>query len=253
VTASETRRREIDAAVKTAFEAARGLHGSPRLHADLREEGWQVSEKTVAASMRRQGLVARPIKRRRGLTQPDKTKKPFPDLLKRDFTANEPNRRWVGDMTEIPVGEHGKLYLASVIDLYSRRLLAAAISRSPNAELARSAIRIAVAARGGAQEIKGVIFHTDRGATYTAERFTSMCRTLHITQSMGRVGSCFDNAAAEAFFSSLEWEVLSRTEFRSAEHAQAVVLDWCYGFYNHKRRHTHNGKISPINYEALTA
>jgi len=98
-----------------------------------------------------------------------------------------------------------------------------------------------------------MILHTDRGATYTAERFTSMCRALHITQSMGRVGSCFDNAAAEAFFSSLEWEVLSRTEFRSAEHAQAVVLDWCYGFYNHGRRHTHNGKISPVNYEAQAA
>lgn len=253
VTPSETRRREIDAAVKTAFEAARGLHGSPRLHADLRDEGWRVSEKTVAASMRRQGLVARRIKRRRALTRPDKAKKPFPDLLRRDFNASAPNRRWVGDMTEIPVDEHGKLYLASVIDLYSRRLLGAAIGRKPNAQLACSAIRIAVAARGGAREIKGVIFHTDRGATYTAERFTSMCRGFHITQSMGRVGSCFDNAAAEAFFSSLEWEVLSRTEFRSAEHAQAVVLDWCYGFYNHKRRHTHNGNISPVNYEALAA
>lgn len=252
-TVSERRRGELDAAVRAAFDAARGLHGSPRLHADLREAGWKVSEKTVAASMRRQGLVARRVKRRRGLTRPEKTKKPFPDLVRRDFNACAPNRRWVGDMTEIPVGEHGKLYLASVIDLYSRRLLAAAIGSSPNAQLARSAIRIAVAARGGSQEIKGVIFHTDRGATYTAERFTSMCRGLHITQSMGRVGSCFDNAAAEAFFSSLEWEVLSRTEFRSLQHAQAVVLDWCYGFYNHKRRHTHNGKISPINYEALAA
>lgn len=253
LTASEMRRRELDAAVKEAFDAARGLHGSPRLHADLREARWKVSEKTVAASMRRQGLIARWVRRRRCLTRPDKTKKPFPDLLRRDFNASAPNRRWVGDMTEISVDGHGKLYLASVIDLYSRRLLGAAIGHKPNAELARSAIRIAVAARGGADQINGVIFHTDRGATYTAERFTSMCRGLHITQSMGRVGSCFDNAAAEAFFSSLEWEVLSRTEFRSAEHAEAVVLDWCYGFYNHKRRHTHNGKISPVNYEALAA
>jgi transposase InsO family protein len=116
-----------------------------------------------------------------------------------------------------------------------------------------SAIRTAVAARGGSDQIKGVIFHTDRGATCTAQRATSMCRALHITQSMGRVGSCFDDAAAEAFVSSLEWEVLSRTEFRSAEHAHAVVLDWCYGFYNHKRRHTHNGKISPVNCEAQAA
>ena len=187
LTASEARRQELDAAVKAAFDAARGLHGSPRLHADLRDAGWKVSEKTVAASMRRQGLIARRVRRRRCLTRPDKSKKPFRDLLRRDFNASAPNQRWVGDMTEIPVGEHAKLYLATVIDLYSRRLLGAAIGLKPNAQLACSAIRIAVAARGGPGEIKGVIFHTDRGATYTAERFTSMCRALHITQSMGRV------------------------------------------------------------------
>jgi putative transposase len=221
--------------------------------ADLREQRWTVSRKTVAASMRRQGLVARRIRRRRGLTRKDKTKRPFPDLLRRDFTASAPNQRWVGDMTEIPVDAHGRLYLATVIDLYSRRLLGAAVGLSPNATLARSAIQIAVTSRGGPDQTRGVIFHTDQGATYTAERFTSLCRKLQITQSMGRVGSCFDNAAAEAFFSSLEWEVLSRTEFRSLKHAEAVVLDWCYGFYNQTRRHSTNGMMSPINYEALTA
>ena len=163
VTASEMRRREIDVAVKTAFEAARVDCTVRRACTPICARRAGRCQKMVAASMRRQGLVARPIKRRRGHTRPDKTKKPFPDLLKRDFTANEPNRRWVGDMTEIPVAEHGKLYLASVIDLYSRRLLGAAISRSPNAELACSAIRIAVAVRGAAEEIKGVILHTDRG------------------------------------------------------------------------------------------
>lgn len=252
-TASETRRRMIDDAVRQAFHEARGLHGAPRLLADLRDAGWRVSRKTVAASMRRQGLVARRIKRRRNTTRQDKGKKPFGDLLRRDFSSPAPNTKWCGDMTEIPVDGHGKLYLASVIDLYSRRLLGAAVGLSANATLARSAIQIAVTARGGPDVINGVIFHTDRGATYTAERFTSLCRRLHITQSMGRVGSCFDNAAAEAFFSSLEWEVLSRTEFHSLKHAEAVVLDWCYGFYNHKRRHTHNGLRSPAAFEELAA
>ena len=88
---------------------------------------------------------------------------------------------------------------------------------------------------------------------YTADRFTSLCRQLQITQSMGRVGSCFDNAAAEAFFSSLQWEVLRDAEFRGLEHAQAVVQDWCYGFYNHVRRHSHNLQLSPVNFEALAA
>lgn len=252
-TPTEQRRTEVDAAVAAAFEKARGLHGSPRLHDDLREAGWTVSEKTVADSMRRQGLVARVIRRRTGLTRQDKTAPKFPDLLKRDFTASAPNCRWVGDMTEIPTAA-GKLYLATVIDLYSRRLLGAATGGHPDAQLACDAITMAVAARGGGEHIAGVIFHTDRGSTYTAEKFIALCRRLGIHQSMGRVGSCFDNAAAEAFFSSLEWEVLSRHEFDTTAKARAVVIDWCYGFYNTQRRHSAAAGLSPINYEtaALT-
>jgi putative transposase len=159
-TASELRRAEVDAAVATAFTDAKGLHGSPRLVADLREAGWVVSEKTVADSMRRQGLIARVIRRRNGLTRQDKTAPKFPDLLRRDFTAQAPNCKWVGDMTEIPTAA-GKLYLATVIDLYSRRLLGAATGLHPDAELACAAIKMAVATRGGAEHIAGVIFHTD--------------------------------------------------------------------------------------------
>jgi putative transposase len=257
-TPRERRRDTIDRAAVAAFRKARGLHGSPRLHADLLEDGWRVSEKTVADSMRRQGLVARRIKRRNGLTKQDKTAPKFPDLLRRDFTAERLNARWVGDMTEIPTAA-GKLYLATVIDLYSRRLLGAATSLHPDADLACAAIKMAVAARGGRSSIwredeaERVIFHTDRGSTYTANAFTKLCRQQGIRQSMGRVGSCFDNAAAEAFFSSLEWEVLSRHDFKNTGHAHAVVLDWCYGFYNHDRRHTSAGMMSPINYENTAA
>ncbi len=249
------RRAEVDAAVKTAFEAAGGLHGSPRLVHDLRDAGWEISEKTVAGSMRHQQLVARRIRRRNGLTRQDKTAPKFPDLLKRDFTAPTPNCRWVGDMTEIPT-DHGKLYLATVIDLYSRRLLGAATGLHPDAQLACDAIKMAVATRGGRRaiwredEAQRVIFHSDRGSTYTSKAFTKLCRTMGIRQSMGRVGSCFDNAAAEAFFSSLEWEVLSRHRFTDTRTAQGVVLDWCWGFYNHTRRHSSADMMSPINYEA---
>ena len=261
-TARDRRRDTIDRAVAVAFKKARGLHGSPRLHADLVDDGWKVSEKTVADSMRRQGLAARRIRRRNGLTRQDKTAPKFPDLMKRDFTADRPNARWVGDMTEVPTGPDGrgpKLYLATVIDLYSRRLLGAATSLHPDADLACAAIKMAVAARGGAQaiwradEAERVIFHTDRGSTYTAHAFTKLCRQLGVRQSMGRVGSCFDNAAAEAFFSSLEWEVLSRHTLADTRQAQAVVLDWCYGFYNHQRRHSSAAMMSPINYENTAA
>jgi len=168
-TETERRRAEVDAAVAAWFVDARGLHGSPRLHADLREAGWVVSQKTVADSMRRQGLVARRIKRRGGLTRQDKTAPKFPDLLKRDFTATAPNVRWVGDTTEIPTGCDGrgtKLYLATVIDLYSRRLLGAATGLHPDADLACEAVKMAVAARGGAEQIRGVV------STPTAGRLT---------------------------------------------------------------------------------
>ena len=261
-TAQDRRRAAVDKAVAAAFLKARGLHGSPRLLHDLRDAGWKVSGKTVADSMRRQELIARRIKRRNGLTRQDKRAPKFPDLLRRDFTAERPSAKWVGDITQIPTGPHGsgpKLYLATVIDLFSRRLLGAATSMHPDAQLACAALTMAVTARGGKaaiwreDEAERVIFHTDRGSTYTADDFTKLCRRLGVRQSMGRVGSCFDNAVAEAFFSSLEWEVLSRHDFTNTRQAQAIVLDWCYGFYNHDRRHTSAAMMSPINYENTTA
>lgn len=251
-TKTEKRRAKLDAAVAKEFVEHRGLHGSPRLIVDLREKGWTVSEKTVADSMRRQGLVARIIKRRNGLTKQDKTKAKFPDLVRRDFTATAINVKWVGDITEIPTAA-GKLYLATVIDLYSRRLLGAATSRHPDADLACAAIEMAVAVRGGVDAIRGVVFHSDRGSTYTSDAFTKLCRASGIRQSMGRVGSCFDNAAAEAFFSTLEWEVLSRHEFTDPDHAQRVVADWCFEFYNTKRRHSSAAMMTPVSFETAAA
>lgn len=250
-TPRQRRRAELDAAVKAMFDDAKGVHGSPRLHADLRDAGWTVSEKTVADSMRRQSLIARQVKQRRGLTKQDRSAPKFPDLLNRDFTAAAPNQKWCGDITEIPTAD-GKLYLATVIDLYSRRLLAAATSRRCDAQLCADAIKIAVAVRGGQTNINNVVFHSDRGSTYTARSFTRLCSGLGVRQSMGRVGSCFDNAVAEAFFSSLEWEVLSRHQLTDTDQAKAVVLPWCYEFYNQRRRHSSANMKSPINYENLT-
>jgi putative transposase len=245
-TPAEQRRADVDQAVAAAFEASKGTYGSPRIHAELRAGGWRVSEKTVAKSMARQGLAGRVRKRRKGLTRPDKRKQPFPDLVKRDFTAPAPDVKWCGDITEIPTDE-GKLYLATALDLFSRRLLGYATSAHPDAVLAGQAIKVAVAARGG--DVAGVIFHTDRGSTYTADDFTGLCVKLKIAQSMGRVGSCFDNAAAESFFSTLEWEVLSRHHFSTRDEAREVVTRWVCDFYNKARLHSSCGMKSPIDYE----
>lgn len=181
--------------------------------------------------MRRQGLQGRRPKHRKGLTRQDAKAPKFPDLVHRDFTTMAPNVRWCGDVTEIPTDE-GKLYLATVLDLFSRKLLACPTSAHPDAELVCDAIKIATAVRGGRAAVDGVVFHTDRGSTYTARSFTGLCERLGVRQSMRRVGSCFDNAAAEAFFSTLEHEVLSRHHFTTRAQARAVVVAWCLDFYN---------------------
>ena len=207
-TPRQQRRASLDVAVKRSFDASGGRYGSPRVLADLVADGWRVSKKSVEASMARQGLVARPTRRRRGwLTRPDKAAPPVPDLVKRDFTAPAINHKWCGDLTEVPTDE-GKLYLATVEDLASRRIVGFGLSEHHDAELATGALKMAVAVRGG--DVAGTIFHSDRGSEYTADLFEQACATLSITQSMGRVGSCFDNAAAESFFSTVEWELFRK-------------------------------------------
>ena len=151
-TARDRRRAELDAAVKKFFNASGGTYGSPRIFDDLVEAGWKVSENSVAASMVRLGLVARSKRRRKNLTRPDKKARPFPDLVKRDFSAPAPNVKWCGDMTEIPTDE-GKLYLSTCLDLFSRRLLGCCTSDHPDAVLAVATIRMAAAVRGGCPHV----------------------------------------------------------------------------------------------------
>ena len=165
-TARQRRRAALDEAVKRSFDESDGTYGSPRVFDDLREWGWRVSKKTVEASMVRQELVARPTRRkRRSLTKQDKAAPPIIDLIKREFNATVINEKWCGDLTEIPTDE-GKLYLATVEDLASRRLPGFAIGEHHDADLAAGAIKMAAAVRGG--DVRGVIFHSDRGSEYSA-------------------------------------------------------------------------------------
>jgi putative transposase len=247
-TARQLRRADIDAKVKASFEASGGTYGSPRVCEDLRDDGEAVTTKTVAASMARQGLVARPTRqrRRRSLTRPDGAATPFPDLVNRQFHAERLNEKGCGDVTEIPT-EEGKLYLATVEDLCSRRLPGFAIGEHHDAELAAAAIKMAVAVRGG--DVSGVIFHSDHGSEYTAGTYQRLCRRFGITQSMGRVGSALDNAAAESFNSTLEHELLSRRRFATRAEARREVATWIDGFYNRVRRHSSIQMRSPLEFE----
>lgn len=249
-TPREIRQGDLDIEVKRIFELYDSTYGSPRIHAELVDDGWCVGENTVAASMARQGLQARPKKRWRCLTRPDKRAVPFPDLVKRDFAAEAPNRKWCGDVTEIPTLE-GKLYLATALDLFSRRCVGFSIGEHPDAELCCAAIRMALAVRGG--DVRGVIFHTDKGSTYTAREHTELCARAGIRQSMGRVGSCFDNAAAESFFSTLEFEVRARRVFKTKKEARLYIATWITDTYNTRRRHYACGMKSPVDFETIAA
>lgn len=249
-TARQRRRAALDEAVKRSFDESDGTYGSPRVLDDLREWGWQVSKKTVEASMVRQELVARPTRRkRRSLTQQDKTAPPIVDLIKRAFSATVINEKWCGDLTEIPTDE-GKLYLATVEDLASRRLPGFAIGEHHDAELAAGAIKMAAAVRGG--DVHGVIFHSDRGSEYSAGLFRGVCDRLGITQSMSRVGSALDNAAAESFFSTLEFELLRKRHFATKADARRELARFI-DRYNRTRRHSACERKSPMEFEAILA
>jgi transposase InsO family protein len=244
------RRRELAALVARLFWSHRGTYGSPRITADLRELGWRVSDNTVARVMAELGLVARCRRRRRGTTEPDGSARKAPDLLRRDFAP--PARRdvaWVGDLTEIP-NDEGPFYLASVLDLHSRRVVGFALGAHHDAELATAALQVAIAVRGG--DVTGVIFHSDQGGEYTGELFAKACLRAGVRQSMGRTGSALDNAAAESFNSSLEFELLADAHFTTRDAARRAVVDWI-DEYNTVRRHSTNGMLAPVAYELARA
>jgi len=252
-TSRQARRAALDTAVKASFEESGGTpgtYGSPRVFEDLVETGWRVSKKTVAASMARQGLQGRcPKRKRRCLTRPDKAADPIPDLVRRDFSAEAVDQRWCGDLTEIPTDE-GKLYLGTVLDLASRRLPGFAMSEHHDSALAKAALCMAAAVRGG--DVDGVVFHSDKGGEYVGDLFAGACDAWGVTQSMGRVGSALDNAAAESFNSTLEHELLSRTHFATNDQARREVARFIDA-YNHRRRHSSCGMLPPVAYEAMLA
>jgi transposase InsO family protein len=244
------RRQRLKAEVARLFAAREGKDGAPRITAALRDAGWRVSENTVAGLMREQGLAARPGRKgRKRTTRQGKGRWRAPDLVKRDFPAAGINRKWYGDGTEIPTGE-GKLYLDSVLDMGSRRILGHALGEHHDADLAYGALAMAAAVRGG--RTAGVIFHSDQGSEYTAARFRSACGRLGVRQSMGRPGSALDNAVIESWHSTLEWELRSLRKFATRAGARAAIAAWIED-YNHERRHSALGMRSPVDYERSLA
>jgi transposase InsO family protein len=242
------RRRALSALIAALFARHRGTYGAPRITADLREMGWRVSQNTVAALMVEQGLKARAKHRRRNTTRAGRGRWHAPDLVGRDFSAQRLDQRWFGDGTEIDTTE-GKLQLASVLDVRSRRILGFAMSEHHDAQLAYGSLTMAVAVRGG--QVGSVVLHTDRGSEYTAGIFRAACARLGITQSMGRPGSALDNSVIESWHSTLEFELRALETFETKTAARARVAAWI-DEYNRTRRHSSIGMISPIDYELAT-
>lgn len=249
VPARVARRQGLAELVRRLFAAHQGCYGSPRITADLRDLGWRVSENTVAKLMAELGLAARRRRRRRSTTRQGRGRWRAPDLVNREFHAEQVNRKWFGDGTEIGT-DQGKLHLASVLDIASRRVLGFGLSEHHDAELAYGALTMAIAVRGG--RVPGVILHTDQGSEYTAGMFRSACDRLGVRQSMGRPGSALDNAAIEAWHSTLTFELRALRHFATKAEARTAVAGWIEE-YNTIRRHSALGMRSPIAYEHAAA
>jgi len=241
------RRSETDAAVMAEVRAAhatsRGTYGAPRIHAELAHKGIHVGRKRVARLMREAGLAG--VSRRKFVVTTLKGDgRQAPDLVERNFTAAAPDRLWVADITYIPTWA-GFLYLAVVLDVYSRRIVGWSMATTLATQLVLDALNMALVTR----RPKGVVHHSDQGSQYTSIEFGRRCRDAGVRPSMGSVGDAYDNAMCESFFATLECELLDRCRFKTQAEARSTVFAFIEGFYNPRRRHSSIGYLSPIDYE----
>jgi putative transposase len=232
--------------IRAIHERSRGLYGAPRVHAELRlDHDVHIGRKRVARLMRAAGLVGCHRRHRRGLTRRDPAARPAPDLVNRAFTAEQPDRVWTADITYIPTWS-GWLYLAVVLDVFSRRVVGWAMADHLRTELVVDALDMAIWNRRPGD---GLVHHSDQGCQYTSLAFGRRLRETGLVASMGSVGDCFDNAVTESFFATLECELLDRSRFATRTQARTAVFDYVEGFYNPRRRHSTLGYLSPAEYE----
>jgi putative transposase len=230
--------------IRGFHQASRGTYGTPRIHRDLRSAGVRVGRKRVARLLKQAGL--RGVSRRKWIqtTVRSASDRPAPDLVQRQFAATAPNQLWVADITYIPTWA-GTLYLAVVLDVWSRRVIGWAMETHLRTELVVAALEMALDQR----HPQDVIHHSDQGCQYTAVSFGLRCRAAGVRPSMGSVGDCYDNALCETFFATLECELLDRVTLRTPREARLAVFDFIEGFYNPRRRHSALDYEAPITFE----
>ena len=230
--------------IRTAHQASRGTYGAPRIHRELRAAGVRVGRKRVARLMRAAGVHGVSRRKAPRTTVRAEHARPAPDLVQRVFQATGPNQLWVADITYVPTSTRF-LYLAVVLDVWSRRIVGWAMATHLRTALVLAALDMAVQQRRPA----AVIHHSDQGSQYTAIGFGQRCGAAGVRPSMGSVGDCYDNAMCESFFATLECELLDRTSFRTPREARAAVFDFIEGWYNSRRRHSALDYESPLAFE----
>jgi putative transposase len=233
--------------IQAVYQACRQVYGSPRIHAELRDQGITVSRKRVARLMREQGLSACRRHHRTITTRSEPGARVAPNLLDQDFTASRSNEKWTGDITAVWTYE-GWLYLAVVLDLFSRRVIGWAMAAIQDETLIEAALRMALLGRHPAA---GLLFHSDRGSQYTSDAYRAMLAQAGNTVSMSRTGNCYDNAVTESFFGTLKGECVERVSFQTRGQARQIIFEYVECFYNRVRRHSTLGYVSPSAYEQV--
>jgi putative transposase len=241
------RRAELAEKIRPIFLASKGTYGSPRVHSELLESGEQVDRKTVAKVMKQAGLQADSPKRFVPATTDSRHNLPVAvNRLQQDFEASAPNQKWCADITCIWTDE-GWMYLACVLDCFSRMIVGWSMSDSLKGPLVNAALRMALQQRRPGE---GLIHHSDRGCQYAAAIYQTLLSRCQIQASMSRAGCCYDNAMMESFFATLKRELIHRRRFKNREEAESAVFEYIEAFYNRKRRHSSLGYLSPQQFEA---
>jgi len=241
---------QLTVLVKRSFYESRETYGVPRVWRDLLRQGVSCSRRQIGGIMRKNKLISVYVRKKKKFvvtTDSAKTKKPAPNLLKRNFQAKSVNEKWVGDVTYILTDE-GWLYLAVVLDLFSRKVIGYALGARNDARLACAAHKMAVLRRGSPQFL---IYHSDRGSVYDSNDFKTLLAQNNITPSMSRKGDCWDNAVAESFFDSLKVELVHRQKYRLKISAMSSIFEWIESFYNAKRMHSTLNYCSPNEFELI--
>ena len=241
----QLQRIQRDIQVKLAFDVAKKRNGARRLQVDLAENGYACDIKTIGSSMARQGLIAKAARKFKLTTDSNHQKSISPNLLARDFTADAPNQKWAGDITYLYTTE-GWLYLAVVIDLYSRAVVGWSMSSRMTADLVCDALNMALWRRGFPQ---GLIIHSDRGSQYCSAAYREIISGNKLKQSMSRKGNCWDNACVESFFHSLKVEAIHDEPLMDRETMRSTVFEYIDIDYNRQRRHSTLGYLSPEKFE----